>query len=63
MVAWLRWRLSTPVDSTYIHTVVREEMQTMRQDVIANVTSQVTSNIATHVAQRVSDIAAEKNEW
>lgn len=41
------------MDSTHLHTLVREimreGMQTMRLDVIANVMSQVTTNVAAKV--------------
>lgn len=49
---------------TYLDTVVlegvQEEIQTLRQDVVANVTSQVTSNVAIDVTQHLLDIVAKK---
>lgn len=56
--------LSIAVDPTYLDTVVREgvqeEIQVLRQDVVADVTSQVTSNVAIDVTQCMSDIVAQK---
>lgn len=47
-------------NSTYIHTVVREVMQTMQQDVITDVNSQVSNNVVVEDAQYGSDIVAIK---